>query len=171
MRSVIVFAVFALALGVLAPNYLTRRDAHPRARPSQQHWRRGRPRPPRARLRARARQSCRATRAAFSGRGAGRWPPDQLHGRYRRVRDRAHRKRCGAARHPSSAARFHRRSPDGEWQRARRAGAPRYGDLIVRDVAAVILPDGALSDNLLGLSFLSRLRRSEYSDGRLVLEQ
>ena len=30
------------------------------------------------------------------------------------------------------------------------------GDLIVRDVAAVILPDGALSDNLLGLSFLSR---------------
>jgi aspartyl protease family protein len=45
------------------------------------------------------------------------------------------------------------------------------GDLIVRDVAAVILPDGALSDNLLGLSFLSRLRRSEYSDGRLVLEQ
>jgi aspartyl protease family protein len=45
------------------------------------------------------------------------------------------------------------------------------GDLIVRDVAAVILPDGALSDNLLGLSFLSRLRRFEYSDGRLVLEQ
>jgi clan AA aspartic protease (TIGR02281 family) len=30
------------------------------------------------------------------------------------------------------------------------------GDLIVRDVAAVILADGALSDNLLGLSFLSR---------------
>jgi hypothetical protein len=29
MRSVIVFAVFALALGVLVPSYLTRRDAHP----------------------------------------------------------------------------------------------------------------------------------------------
>jgi predicted aspartyl protease len=28
-----------------------------------------------------------------------------------------------------------------------------------------------LSDNLLGLSFLSRLHRFEYSDGRLVLEQ
>jgi aspartyl protease family protein len=45
------------------------------------------------------------------------------------------------------------------------------GDLVVRDVAALVLPDKALSDNLLGLSFLSRLRRFEYSDGRLVLEQ
>jgi aspartyl protease family protein len=41
----------------------------------------------------------------------------------------------------------------------------------VRDVAALVLPDEALSDNLLGLSFLQRLRRFEYSDGRLVLEQ
>jgi aspartyl protease family protein len=33
------------------------------------------------------------------------------------------------------------------------------------------MPDEALSDNLLGLSFLSRLRRFEYSGGRLVLER
>jgi len=45
------------------------------------------------------------------------------------------------------------------------------GDLIVRDVAALVLPDEALSDNLLGLSFLSRLRRFEYSAGKLVMEQ
>ncbi len=45
------------------------------------------------------------------------------------------------------------------------------GNLEVRDVAALVLPDQALSDNLLGLSFLSRLRRFEYSDGKLVLEQ
>jgi aspartyl protease family protein len=45
------------------------------------------------------------------------------------------------------------------------------GDLVVRDVAAIVLPDEALSDNLLGLSFLSRLRRFEYSNGMLVLEQ
>ncbi len=45
------------------------------------------------------------------------------------------------------------------------------GDLVVRDVPALVMPDEALSDNLLGLSFLSRLRRFEYSDGRLVLEQ
>jgi aspartyl protease family protein len=44
-------------------------------------------------------------------------------------------------------------------------------DLVVHDVAAVVLPEGALSENLLGLSFLSRLRRFEYSGGKLVLEQ
>ncbi len=44
-------------------------------------------------------------------------------------------------------------------------------DLVLHDVAAMVLPEGALSDNLLGLSFLSRLRRFEYSEGRLVLEQ
>jgi len=44
-------------------------------------------------------------------------------------------------------------------------------DIEVRDVAAMVMPDGALSDNLLGLSFLQRLHRFEYSDGKLVLEQ
>jgi aspartyl protease family protein len=44
-------------------------------------------------------------------------------------------------------------------------------DLVVRDVDAVVLPDTALSDNLLGLSFLARLSRFSYSDGELVLEQ
>jgi len=42
---------------------------------------------------------------------------------------------------------------------------------MVRDVAAMVLPEGALSDNLLGLSFLSRLRRFEYADGKMVLER
>jgi len=41
----------------------------------------------------------------------------------------------------------------------------------VYDVAGLVLPDEALSENLLGLSFLSRLRRFEYTNGRLVLEQ
>ena len=45
------------------------------------------------------------------------------------------------------------------------------GHLMVRDVSAMILPDGALSDNLLGLSFLSRLRRFKYADGKMVLER
>jgi aspartyl protease family protein len=45
------------------------------------------------------------------------------------------------------------------------------GNLIVRDVAAMVLPDRALSDNLLGLSFLSRLRHFEYTDGKMILEQ
>jgi aspartyl protease family protein len=45
------------------------------------------------------------------------------------------------------------------------------GGLIVRDVDAMVLPDEALSENLLGLSFLSKLRRFEYANGKLVLEQ
>ena len=44
------------------------------------------------------------------------------------------------------------------------------GNLTVRNVPAVVLPEEALSQNLLGLSFLSRLRRFEYREGRLVLE-
>jgi aspartyl protease family protein len=45
------------------------------------------------------------------------------------------------------------------------------GDIIVYDVPALVLPDDVLATNLLGVSFLSRLRRYEYADGRLVLEQ
>jgi aspartyl protease family protein len=45
------------------------------------------------------------------------------------------------------------------------------GGLIVRDVDAMVLPDEALSENLLGLSFLSKLKRFEYANGRMVLEQ
>jgi len=45
------------------------------------------------------------------------------------------------------------------------------GGLVVRDVDAMVLPDEALSENLLGLSFLSKLKRFEYAGGKLVLEQ
>ncbi|WP_022722804.1 TIGR02281 family clan AA aspartic protease [Rhodopseudomonas sp. B29] len=45
------------------------------------------------------------------------------------------------------------------------------GGLIVRDVDAMVLPDTALSENLLGLSYLSKLKRFEYSNGQMVLEQ
>jgi aspartyl protease family protein len=52
-----------------------------------------------------------------------------------------------------------------------RLGMVEVGGLLVRDVEAVIMPDGALGQNLLGMSFLSRLRRFEMANGRLVLEQ
>ena len=45
------------------------------------------------------------------------------------------------------------------------------GGIVVRDVEAMVLPDEALSENLLGLSFLSKLKRFEYSGGKMVLEQ
>ena len=47
----------------------------------------------------------------------------------------------------------------------------QVGDITVRDVDAMVLPDEALSENLLGLSFLSKLKRFEFANGRLVLEQ
>ena len=45
------------------------------------------------------------------------------------------------------------------------------GGIMVRDVVAVVMPDGALSENLLGMSFLTRLRHFEYSEGKMVLER
>lgn len=83
----------------------------------------------------------------------------------------------------SSAARFGLRPMPADYRmtvstangtvKAARARLPMVdvGGLIVRDVDAMILPDEALSENLLGLSFLSRLKRFEYANGRMVLEQ
>lgn len=45
------------------------------------------------------------------------------------------------------------------------------GDINVYDVPALVLPDEVLAQSLLGVTFLSRLRRYEYADGRMVLEQ
>jgi aspartyl protease family protein len=57
--------------------------------------------------------------------------------------------------------------------RAARAdlGMVEIDGLTVRNVAALVSPDEALSENLLGLSFLSRLRSFSYREGRMVLEQ
>jgi aspartyl protease family protein len=49
-------------------------------------------------------------------------------------------------------------------------GLVEVGSLSVRNVTALVLPDEALGQNLLGMSFLSRVRW-EHRDGRLVLEQ
>jgi aspartyl protease family protein len=50
-------------------------------------------------------------------------------------------------------------------------GMVEIGDIMVHDVSAVVMPQGALSENLLGMSFLSQLRHFNYSDGKMVLEQ
>jgi aspartyl protease family protein len=42
--------------------------------------------------------------------------------------------------------------------------------LTVSSVPAVVLPEGALATNLLGMSYLSRLRRFEFSQNALLLE-
>jgi aspartyl protease family protein len=84
----------------------------------------------------------------------------------------------------SSAARFGLRPTPGQYTakvatangtvkaaRAQIAMIDLGGGLIVRDVDAMVLPDEALSENLLGLSFLSKLKRFEYANGQMVLEQ
>lgn len=83
----------------------------------------------------------------------------------------------------TSAARFGLRPSRGEYnatvstangtiKAARtRIAMLEVGGLVVRDVDAMVLPDEALSENLLGLSFLSRLKRFEYANGQMVLEQ
>jgi aspartyl protease family protein len=45
------------------------------------------------------------------------------------------------------------------------------GGITIYDVPALVLPDDALGNNLLGMSFLSRLKRYEVANGRMVLEQ
>ena len=83
----------------------------------------------------------------------------------------------------TSAARFGLRPTPGEYtatvttangtvKAARtRLAMVDVGGLVVRDVDALVLPDQALSENLLGLSFLSKLKRFEYANGQMVLEQ
>jgi aspartyl protease family protein len=45
----------------------------------------------------------------------------------------------------------------------------RLGDILVRNVEAVVLPAGALGISLLGTSFLGKLRGYEVQTGRMVL--
>jgi aspartyl protease family protein len=83
----------------------------------------------------------------------------------------------------TSAARFGLRPPRSDYNAAvatangtikaarARLDMLDVGGIVVRDVDALVLPDEALSENLLGLSFLSRLKRFEYSNGQMVLEQ
>ncbi|HEX2728043.1 MAG TPA: TIGR02281 family clan AA aspartic protease [Beijerinckiaceae bacterium] len=46
----------------------------------------------------------------------------------------------------------------------------RVGDIVVRNVEAVVLPDGRLGTSLLGMSFLRRLGGFEISRGQLTLK-
>ncbi|MDP4023949.1 TIGR02281 family clan AA aspartic protease [Methylobacterium sp. NEAU 140] len=50
-----------------------------------------------------------------------------------------------------------------------RIGAIQVGAITVRDVEAVIVPRGRLSTNLLGMSFLKRVRGFEIAGGTLTL--
>jgi aspartyl protease family protein len=49
-------------------------------------------------------------------------------------------------------------------------GMVELGNIVVRDVRALVQAEGALSENLLGMSFLSRVKFT-HERGKLVLEQ
>ena len=51
-----------------------------------------------------------------------------------------------------------------------RLGTVEIGNIVVRDLPALVPPDEALGVNLLGMSFLSRVRRS-HDHGNLIIEQ
>src|SRR4051812_35757096 len=64
------------------------------------------------------------------------------------------------------------RTANGSVRAARtRLASVEVGGLRVHDVEALVLPDEILGENLLGMSYLSRLRRFEFSNTRLILEQ
>ena len=172
MRSVVIFAVFALAAGIIVPQYAT--QMHPGGAPPTMMA--ARPETP-----VTSSASDRSVVIApghnghFEVAGNVDGHAHGFHGRHRRLGDRVDGARRGDARHPSGARAS--MSPLVRTANGTVRAAPvelelvEIDDLVVHDVAAMVLPDGALSDNLLGLSFLSRLRRFEYSDGKLVLEQ
>jgi aspartyl protease family protein len=169
MRSIIVIAALALTLGVLAPQYLSNIGPAPAPAAPQTS-------PP-------ASSSDRGRAFAIVARNAqGHFDVDgRVNGRRidfvldtgasvvaLTARDAA---RLGI--HPSRNAFVTEvKTANGTVRAApARLDVVEIGGLELRDVTALVLPDDALSDNLLGLSFLSRLHRFEYSDGKLVLEQ
>jgi aspartyl protease family protein len=52
-----------------------------------------------------------------------------------------------------------------------RLSSVRVGSITAYDIDAMVLPDAALRDTLLGMSFLGKLRKFEINNGRLVLEK
>ena len=47
----------------------------------------------------------------------------------------------------------------------------RIGRVVVNDVRAAVLKDSSLKDTLLGMTFLSKLKKFEVTKGRLILTQ
>jgi aspartyl protease family protein len=171
MRSIIVIAALVLGFGVLAPRYLSK--IGPAPAPATQEASTTAP-PPVGGVRPRS--------VAIARNGRGHFDVDgRVNGR--RIEFVVDTGASVVALTARDAARLGIRPPPGAFTadvktangmvRAApaRLDVVEVGNLQLRDVSALVLPNEALSDNLLGLSFLSRLHRFEYSDGKLVLEQ
>ena len=175
MRLIIVFAIAALAAAGLVPRYADRIVGHAAAPPAA----------------ATAVQTVAPRPSAYSSGPRTVEIPRDAHGHFR-VEAVVDGRRLGfmvdtgatlIALRKSDAARlgYHPTPRDYIYQvhtangvvRAAgvKLGMVEIGGVMVRDVEATVNPDQALGENLLGLSFLSRLRRFEYREGRLVLEE
>jgi aspartyl protease family protein len=169
MRSVVIFALLALAAGVLVPRYATRMAAAPSPATLA-----AQPVATAAPINSRSMMVPRDPRGHFQvdGRIDGRQFSFMIDtGASVIALTASDAARLGI--HPAQREFVAQvRTANGTVRAApAQLDMVEVGDLVVRDVAALVLPDEALSGNLLGLSFLSRLRRFEYSDGKLVLEQ
>jgi aspartyl protease family protein len=174
MRSFIIFGIVALVAAALVPRYFDRTAGHAAA-----------PAP------AAAVQAVVALRPTYSGGPRTVVIPRDAHGHFR-IEGIVDGRRVGfmvdtgatlIALRKSDAARlgYHPTPRDYVGQVRTANGTVRVapvkldmvevGGVMVRNVEATVSPDEALGENLLGLSFLSRLRRFEYQDGRLVLEE
>ena len=171
MRSIVVIAAVALAVGVLAPRYLSNIGPAPAPAAPQ-----ARPPAPAAVAGARSRSVviARNSQGHFDvdGRVNGR-RIDFVVDTGASVVALTARDAAQLGINPSrNAFVADVKTANGTIRAApARLDVVQIGSLELRDVTALVLPDDALSDNLLGLSFLSRLHRFEYSDGKLVLEQ
>jgi aspartyl protease family protein len=174
MRSFIVFAIAAIAAAVLVPRYADRMAGHAAAPPP-----------------AVAVQTVAAAPAAHSGGSRTVVIQRDARGHFtvdgivdgRRIGFMVDTGATLIALRKSDAARlgYHPTPRDYIYQVRTANGVVRaagvklgmveVGGVMVRDVEATVNPDEALGENLLGLSFLSRLRRFEYREGRLVLEE
>jgi aspartyl protease family protein len=173
MRTIVVIAALALGVGVLAPRYLS--NVSPASAPAAQQASAAVPAPaPSADARTRSVAIARNSRGHFDvdGRVNGRRIEFVVDTGASVValtaRDAA---RLGIRPLPSAFTADVKTANGVVRAAPARLDVVEIGNLQLRDVTALVLPNDALSDNLLGLSFLSRLRRFEYSDGKLVLEQ
>jgi hypothetical protein len=67
--------------------------------------------------------------------------------------------RCGAVRYRRGRAAIYHPGQDGEWDHIAGSDHPtRVGSITMHDIPAAVTQPGALHDNLLGQTYLARLR-------------
>jgi aspartyl protease family protein len=164
MRSILVFAAFVLVLAVFAPRFLPRHDATVMTVASEQ-----------------TRQPANSRTVAISRGQNGHFQTDGVVDG-RRLGFLVDTGASVIALREGDAARLGIHPSQREYTtRVNTANgtilaAPielnrvEVGDVTVRNVAGLVLPDEALAQNLLGMSFLSRVHW-QYEGGKLVLEQ